>query len=431
MPTLQGFNPLWLRDRDNKDQLWGVKLPDGREFAMDSLVSGAGNMNAAAAFIQPSVNSSAQTVGAGASWSDDLQFSFQNLPEYLWIAPVWVNYDLTNPLTISAKVAAAGADKAAANGLTWAGVTFGGASSYTLPVATAGVARNIPSFVVGDPIQVSSVARSDSGASRLARVITTVASSGGSRTIQFHAQTSGGMTALMADSEANGFQVAGQFVNGGDWVTTTPSSSPVSNANTPSLCVGVLVGVGSRALVGAVFGDSRAAGAGSTSGAISWPHRVNFKGASVTLLNLGDGGEQLVDSIAKMKAFVTAFRPAFVVLNAPSPNDAVVNTAAGTLASWGRLMAAAEWCRQRGVLCYVLTPLPAGSYYAQALGIFTRMQAIPSNTQLRFVDVTTPSQSAPGSYIIRADWDSGDGTHYNDAGYRGIRDIVLADMLKL
>lgn len=38
MPTLQAFSPLWLRDRDNADKLWGLKLPDGREFALSDLV---------------------------------------------------------------------------------------------------------------------------------------------------------------------------------------------------------------------------------------------------------------------------------------------------------------------------------------------------------------------------------------------------------
>lgn len=47
MPTLQAFSPQWLRDRDDNDMPWGVKLPDGRELSLWSMVQGNGNRNGA------------------------------------------------------------------------------------------------------------------------------------------------------------------------------------------------------------------------------------------------------------------------------------------------------------------------------------------------------------------------------------------------
>lgn len=64
MPTLQAFSPLWLRDRDNADKLWGVKMPDGREFAFSDLVSGAGVSKLAGDQIAASSATPTSAVGA-------------------------------------------------------------------------------------------------------------------------------------------------------------------------------------------------------------------------------------------------------------------------------------------------------------------------------------------------------------------------------
>lgn len=402
--------------------------------SIQSLVSGYGNTGSAASFIQPSINANSQSVPAGWSWSDDLQFSLPGVADAFWIAPVWANYDTTQSVTMGGKGAFSGVDKAAASTLTWGGFTVGGASSWTLAAATAGVGKNIPTFAVADPLPLTAFARSDGGTSLLVRVITTLTTSGVARTIQFHNKGTTAMTALMADSEANGFQVAGQFTNNADWKTTTPSSAPASNANVPSLCVGVIVGTSARGIVGAVFCDSRGAGTGSTSNAIGWPHRVNFQGKAVTLLNFSEGGEAVVDSIAKMKAFVSraaaGYKPSFVVLNGPSPNDASASTLAGNRTAYANLLAAAEWCRQQGVVCVLQTPIPSNSFYVNALQIYPKMLALQQSGWLKIVDTTASlCDVGAGSFTILGAYNSGDNIHLNNDGYKVVRDLFVTPAL--
>lgn len=66
-PTLQAFTPQWLRDRDNSDLPWGVKLPDGREVGV-AAVYPDGSPTGQFALTQSQVNAARQSPVVAAPW---------------------------------------------------------------------------------------------------------------------------------------------------------------------------------------------------------------------------------------------------------------------------------------------------------------------------------------------------------------------------
>jgi len=376
-----------------------------------------------AAFICATATTSSQSVAAGQNWSDDMEFSVPD--DFYFVSPVFANYDTTQSLTVSGfTVAPAGAHKAVQNTLTWTAGTVSGSASFTLAAATTGAGGQVvPSIAVADPIPVASLARSDSGTSKLIRVIETLATSGSPRTILFKGNWSGQVTAINTDPANGGAQVAGVYNANANWSTTPGANTPADNASLPSCIVGVLVGSATRKITGAVFGDSRDAGLSSASGYMGWPIRANFLNGTVNFISLANSGQKTVDSIATMKNFVTAYNPAFVTMGAWSPNDGSTLAAANT--AWGAIMAAAEWCRQRKVTFILRTPLCASAAtYPNAMTIVNRVKALRPSRYLFTID--TNATVSDGAFNMLPAYNSGDNLHFNDAGYTAIAATVVS-----
>lgn len=399
-----------MMDRNGRERHIAVFDTAAQAAAAKSLVAGYGiydNPPVGASFIIPTVSTSAVSIPANQYYSAALQMGLADA--FYAAAPVFTNYDTTQSYTITAKVGPTSASLANLNTNTYTALTFSGASSVLLPAATMGAGGQvIPSVVVADFVSCLSLAAV--GGVYLLDVVETVASTAGARTINMHGQWSA-MGTLNSDSRNPGFISAGVYNNNADWVTTTPSATPVV-ATVPASCVGVLTLTAQSRWLGLVCGDSRDVGQAGAANYTGWPLLTNWARNNVSLLNLANGGQKTVDSVATMKAAVAAFKPAFVTLAAWSPNDGSTQAVADSV--WSELMRAAEWLRQRGVTLVLRTPIPSSSN-AAVQSNYARCMALKQSRYLRVVDMTTPLHD--GSFNLLPAYDSGDHVHMSDAGY--------------
>ena len=181
-----------------------------------------------------------------------------------------------------------------------------------------------------------------------------------------------------------------------------------------------------------VLGSSTAAGIGPTHPDSSWVRRfaraLSEADAGVEVVNLAHGGYTTYHLLptgtnpsthpapdtARNITAALALAPAAVIINLPS-NDAARNTpVVQQLANYDRLLVDAD---ARDVPVYLTTPQPRNFAPAQ---IALQRQLLDS-TYAHFgpehtIDFWTPLVTGAGS--IRAELDSGDGVHVNDAAHR-------------
>ncbi|HYN54393.1 MAG TPA: SGNH/GDSL hydrolase family protein [Methylotenera sp.] len=344
---------------------------------------------------------------------------------------IYQNYDTANTMDIDGvkvapSVATAGAGSSANNSaLTFSGfVTFAGSQSVSIPVAVTGVGGQvIPTEIVSDFIQITSLARTDTvGAPPLLRVATHFAPSA-NQTV--HPSYNGTNYTNLNTLAANP-----KFNHGNNSFTGTLAALITSAQPTYDIYGGVQNPIGAIFYYSsgvqeiAAFGDSLIQGVGSSTSYAGWPEYLTWGSYSNSLnfvcANYGTSAQKTVDTLAVAKAVLSKYSPKYAVMKAWSPNDG--NTQAIFDASWGYTLEFINYCLNLDIIPIVLTSGPATGYsWTLTKAQNVRVMALPASVIK--VDVAAIINNSASDGTILPAYDS-DGTHYNDAGYAAIADEV-------
>lgn len=305
-----------------------------------------------------------------------------------------------------AAVTATDADNGAA--LTWTVVTFDGAATKALPVISGTEPQAVKSLVVSDHIS-----RPSNLASDFLMVRSYFSDSG--------CAMNPAAGELASFRTSTGMKYKSGFATGviGDTTGITASEGQlivpegvVWHFDIPSLtlaCVGgsTLRGQGSTAnATGMVY---RAAAALTNSSRIVSPYVAAFSGQNSTA------------SMSNAIQVVNTIKPDVLLFLAGSGNDTDLS-AAGFEAMKGRTAAVINHCRKNGVVPIIGTVPPSTSLSApqEALRILQNTWARSlANQGILVADIAAAVQDTSNAAILLAAYDSGDGTHLNDAGHDG------------
>lgn len=376
-------------------------------------------------------DTNSQSVAGDATNGRVMQTQLPAVAPFFGVRLVYENWDTSAVMNIDGvKVAPSpstgGAGQAPANStLTWSPyVTFGGAQAVAVPVAVVGPAGNIlPGVVVSDFVQVTSIPRTDIiTAPPILRVASHLTPSAAA-TIQPSVSTAS--FAALNVKPAN----PGMNIGNANLVLALASMTSSASAYTYDIYGGPINPVGaifsySTSLTGlSAFGDSLVQGIGS--GVCGWPEFVAFNsyGAqSISCDNWGSASQKSIDSFAKLKIVAAKYKPKYAAFKAWSPNDG--NTQANYDAAWGNTLEAVDFCLANKIIPVVLTSGPANGYtWSLIKKQNARVMALPSSVVK--VDAAAVLNNPASDGTILPAYDS-DGTHYTEAGYIAIANVVIA-----
>ena len=299
----------------------------------------------------------------------------------------------------------------------------GGTVSLTIPAATN---ANSPVRMFSDWMRVSSLPRSDGGALRLLMVRQFTAVSGTSR-MPF-AQSVLQPWLIPAVNRGRVVQSYVQFNVDG---VSTPANF---NSAVPYWFVAPLAVQyysRTRGATLSVFGDSITAGARSLADRSGWPFLAATSLSSpahpVQLFNQGWTGQTGANIYANAVATVALSKPDVACFATWTPNDQPATQATADL-SWSRAVELAEMARVAGAVPILITPIPyiglTAAQEAFRLSVVNRALSTAASGSMLVADMNSALTNGAFPARILPQFDSGDGTHPNDAGYAAMAAVV-------
>lgn len=334
----------------------------------------------------------------------------------------YANHD-TSPWTVTAaKAAAAPTHQNDGTGLSWASLTFTDAGTNVVPAGVGGSAPDaIPSFLSSDVLYQGFTPRTDDPTKQLLHQFRTY--SAGTQNILLLPNGTDAQN-YNASAYANGRQYAGRSP-AGDLVTTITASSPLEiNAwQHPAI---VEFFYDSPAQTNAFVGDSLMQGKGSTIDNCGWPLQlVNLlqarnSGVLQSLMNFGTSSQTYSATCTIAKKVISQFKPDRLFMCGWTPNNNPTSDSV-MLDCRARLLEVAQVASRNGVLLVICTSGPVNAYNAaadariKAQNAWLRQMAAAGAWALAEMATVLENPANPGQ-ILPA-YDSGDGTHYSNAGY--------------
>lgn len=396
------------------------------------------NFNTCSAMRQFGNNGTTST-GAGTGAGRIIDTQHPALGPYIGFRLIYANYDTAAPMAINRVVAAPSSSHLKPNGasLPWGAndVKFGGTANTSVltatdasPGETAYEGRRIPSFKITDAYQQGWTARTDGGDKPLLRVRTHI--NDNSYPLNFPAamatyNTAVGVTGLQYGAYAFSDAVANIKTNNSNLLDLGGYFEPVA--------VLFYYTVPCRTIV--CGGDSTTHGTGATTPLLGYPGRINNKntpaaGKITSAVNLGVPGQRLADSYTTVRTYVTAaiaaeMKPEYVAVDAFSPNNPPSGSQAAMDALWFMTLEFIRDMKALGIRVIILTSGPVNNYNAAdknlVLAQNARVMALPDSV------IKVPFGEAVAlNGNINPLYGSGDGVHYNDAGYELKASMVWA-----
>jgi hypothetical protein len=318
-------------------------------------------------------------------------------------------------------------------------VTFGGSTSVTVPAGTSATLNAcVPGFVISDFIPISSVARTDFPTRKPLIQVRTYMLNGWSNAITGGA---GGTYDLMMASAA---------YDGRDWGARSPASDQATTITAGAAYVPVTTSQYTHAIP--IFygitpaasilacGDSLTQGFGATGNVVGWTQRIAALSTSytkqITFMNMGTASQVHANSMAMVQAFLSqsktvetvggvaqsfSLKPSGCMFAAWSPNDTLSSQAVADVI-WGNVLKSIDVCQRNCVVPIVWTSPPAASMTGAAHTIRkaqnARVLALPDSVlKLDFCTVLADPSNVDQ---LLPTYNSGDDTHWNDAGYAAV-----------
>jgi len=314
---------------------------------------------------------------------------------------IYENPTTTASTLTTSKWATTTSDADNGSSLTWTSTTFSGATSIALPVTVGTAPNNVNSPIVSDHI-------SKYIASGYLQVRSYFSGSGCAL------NPAAGELAAFASATSRTFKTgfAAGAVTDVTGMTLTSGQLIV-----PS---GVLWTFGRSAVTLACSGGSTLRGQGTTANAMGMVYRAAALLTNSTVAVTpyvqavsGQGSQTSMDQIVKL---VDAVRPNYLVLLPGSGNDSDL-TSAGFEQMKGRFAQSLDYCRRNGVTPIAGTLMPSSSLTAPQEAL-----RVAQNSWLRSLggvlvaDIAAVVENPANQAQILPAYDSGDGTHLNDAG---------------
>lgn len=286
----------------------------------------------------------------------------------------------------------------------------------------------VPGRVISDPVFMPSVARSDGGTYPLLQTRVFIPGTPG-----FIAITSGATGSFYQYQQVTGKEFAVGYY-GGDAVSTTPPIT-MSRDNNVVSCWPLFYMQNSHTVC--AVGDSLTMGLQSSGGCLGAVQRAcdgltKTSGTQVyTCENHGIPGALHTDIYNNLVSILSQNSPSVMTFNAWSPNDALSQAIID--ADWSRTLEMLRLCRTNGIPVILRTSGPSNSQVANnALRLAQNARvraACVAGLAVLSDDGRTIDPSDSGT-ILPA-YDSGDGVHYNDAGYTAISNNNLKPAILL
>ncbi|WP_156924332.1 SGNH/GDSL hydrolase family protein [Derxia gummosa] len=389
-----------------------------------------------------------QTLSAGAGTGRTLDVERSVDAPHLALQPVFGNWSRTNPLTINKwAVGTAGAHQSQTIAAIqaagrWVNGSFaaGSSASGIVPVASIGTLQSaevMPGLLAGDPVSIPDTARTDGGATPMTRWLVSVADSVETGLLGSATR----ITAINANpSLYGGHQTAG-YTQQGDAIASKPGTSLLLVGH-QDVIVAVRAWYQAATLGLAAFGDSRGQGLGSTgdyAGSIMRTAQALRRSTLVTSWAChAIAGQTHLASMATIRNTLAepALRPEVMGLEVGSPNSltgSLSTTAALAMIErcWTDTCQTVAYAASLGIVSLIRTS-PAhnlsatNDVYRRALNQRLRdnIQSLPNAI---LIDAATViDDPATGYRTLLAAYNSGDGVHYNDAGYAAISALEVA-----
>lgn len=354
--------------------------------------------------------------GAGNNVSADMTIVTQQpaLSEFYGVSLLYANYSTAGPITITiAKCAAAPTHQNDGTALSWVNVLFSGSATVTIPAATGTGNDIVPSVVMSDFINIASVARTDD-TTKLPLLQTRSYGAAAWSAVNAGA---GDLANFNANSASGGAQF-GSRIPSGDQVTTIVAQIPVETGTFLNP-VAVKFYYSKKSFTLLSVGDSLTRGQGSTSNALGWPKRVQglLKTARINYnsCNFGWSGQKIQASHSIAKNLIS-LKPNALSFYAWSPNDGIT-TQALMDTYWASTLELAEICRQNNIIPILCTSGPVNSYTSAQNTIRVSQNNRIRASGITYIDIDSVIANPANPAQILPAYDSGDGLHYNDAGY--------------
>lgn len=324
-------------------------------------------------------------------------------------------------------------------GYTHTAVTFGGSSSVTVPAGTSATLNAcVPGIVISDFIPISSVARADFPTRKPLIQVRTYMLNGWSNAI---AGGAGGTYDLMMASAAYDSRDWGARSPASDQATTITAGAAYVPVTTSQYthAIPVFYGITPSASILAC-GDSLTQGFGATGNVVGWTQRIAALSTSytkqLTFCNLGTASQAHANSMAMIQALLSqtktvetvggvaqtvSLKPRGCAFAAWSPNDSLSSQSVADVC-WTNTLKSIDVCQRNGVVPIVWTSPPAAGMSGAAHTIRktqnSRVLALPDSViKLDFCSVL--ANPANVDQLLAA-YNSGDDTHWNDAGYAAV-----------
>lgn len=391
-------------------------------FGADGLRYQASNMSHAAPLRLLASASAATALAADAI----VDVQHPALGEFYGMKLVYANYSTSGAMIINGAAVAPCPVNAANDGttLTWTDVKFSGSASGSVPAGTAGATVR-PGTLISDFVALRPTARTDAATDPYLVRVRSHISAGG-----VGLNASGGVVPQYnAHADNPGLKYASQNAAGLVGSLKTAAITPVNSggAGNPVIPVGVIYYYSAPAKSLFWFGDSLWYGTGPAttaySGAASRMVWDAYGGSEmVTCANYGVSGQAITDSYATALAVCAAATPTHIVWKPWSINSGA--TQANHDACWAQTLDLIEFCRTRGITPVICTSPPTnGSNWAMLSAINARVASLSG---VIAVDLATAMNDPSRPGVLLAAYDSGDHTHWTDAGHQLCADMVLS-----
>lgn len=371
-----------------------------------------------AGFVPPDYTNNASLAGcqrvfsAGAYGSNPTGFTIVNqipaMGEFTGAKLIYSNPTAVASTVTTAKVASPAADGNNGSALTWTQALFSGAATAVCPVATGSDPNQIYTLVVSDL-----VAQVPASSANLLQVRTYFSGAA-------HAD-SPGLGELTAFNEL----VIDKLWKCGNAVGVVADTTGISlTAGQLILPYGVKFYYKKPTITVAAIGGSNMRGQGSTGGAYGMIYQackeLNAEDSSriYSPYVAARSGSNSTCAYAQAIEIIDKIRPQILVILAASGNDAALDAAAfnAMLARMGDII---DYGRRWGTKIIVTTAAPSSALSAgqNTLRETQNLIVVGLKESINVADVATPLQRPDNSALLQAIYDSGDGTHWNDAGH--------------
>lgn len=330
---------------------------------------------------------------------------------YWGVQPIFVNNNKAAVMSVgAAKIASAPTDNAAAEGLTWASLTVGLATTFDVPAATPDLSTGVlkMGLLEGDPIPLASVARTDFPANSPLLHYRGLYPSGG----KFSAIASGNIAALRASTG----QEHSSYLANSDEVTAPTGSPTIVSAAYRGVMFKFMFKSPVFDLL--VIGDSTNSGTGSNSSIFTAAREAKrLAPFPMEVVNFAIGGQTMRYTYNHWRAIIASgYRPRAVLIPTWTVNTSL--NAAGFANTITYAMAIASEAMDLGIIPILQTPPPASSLTGGNIALWQAHYAmvLALNGQYIVVDQTKSvmDPNDPAHYLAAL---TTDGLHPNEAGY--------------